>query len=218
MKTFLHLFSSRKGICFGIAANALMLGAALSPVKAIMPGIDNLSGGLTGANNSWTLGYKFNIDKNKTIDALGSYDNDGDGLNGTYTIGLWDNIGTLLSTATVSGNGDPLVSGFRWASITDITLSPGDYIVASAGDWALNGDFYFYSGNYTTNDLTYISDQYIQGGSLQFPTNSAGVAPGFFGGNISFKPVPAPLPLFGIGAAYGFSRQLRRRIKTASQS
>ncbi len=123
-----------------------------------MPGIDNLSGGLTAATNSWTIGYSFNIDKDKTIDALGSYDDNSDGLNGTYTIGLWDNIGNLLSTATVSGSGDPLVSGFRWASITDINLSPGDYIVASAGDWALNGDSYFYLGSFTTNDLTYITD------------------------------------------------------------
>lgn len=186
-----------------------------------MPGIDNLSGGFKGANDSWTLGYSFNIDKGKTIDALGSYDENGDGLNGTYTIGLWDNIGNLLSTATVSGGGDPLVSGFRWATITDITLSPGDYIVASAGDWALNGDSFFFSGSYTTNNLTYISDRYIQGGSLQFPTNTiGGVAPGWLGGNVSFKSVaavPAPLPLFGIGAAFGFRRRMRQRIKTVSQ-
>ena len=32
-----------------------------------------------------------------------------------------------------------------------------------------------------------------------------------------FAPAPAPLPLFGAGAAFGMSRQLRRRIQRQSK-
>jgi hypothetical protein len=208
------------GTCLGVVASSLVLGAGLPPAKAILPGIDNLSGGANSANGSWTLGYEFNLSQASVVDALGSYDQNGDGLNGKYDIGLWDTSGNLLSTASVSGNGDPLVSSFRWADIADITLGPGNYIVASAGDWLTNGDNYFYSGSYTTNVLTYIRDRYSIGSSLQLPTLSrGGVAPGILGGNVSFQtipPVPAPLPLFGASAAFGFSRKLRQRVKSAA--
>jgi hypothetical protein len=33
-------------------------------------------------------------------------------------------------------------------------------------------------------------------------------------GNVKVNPVPGPLPLLGVGAAFGFSRNLRKRIKT----
>lgn len=214
------LTPTRLGACLGVVASSLLLSAAFSPVKAITPGIDNLSGGINTANGSWTLGYEFNLSNASVIDALGSYDENGDGLNGKYEIGLWDTSGNLLRTASVSGSGDPLVSSFRWADIVDITLAPGNYIVASAGDWAANGDNYFYSGSYTTNGLTYVIDKYINGGNLQFPVASGGgVAPGWLGGNVSLipaPPVPGPLPLLGAGAAFGFSRKLRQRVKSAS--
>ena len=219
----MHLSSlslpTRLGACLGVVASSLFLGADLSPAKAILPGIDNLSGGTIDSNGSWTLGYEFNLSKTSVIDALGSYDQNGDGLNGRYDIGLWDTSGNLLSTASVSGSGDPLVSSFRWADIADITLGPGNYIVASAGAWSANGDNYFYSGSYTTNVLTYVIDKYIVGSSLQFPISSGGgVAPGWLGGNVSFEttPVPAPLPFLGVGAAFCFSRKLRQRVKSAS--
>ncbi len=210
---------TRLGTCLGVVASSLFLGAGLSPAKAILPGIDNLSGGTNSGNGSWTLGYEFNLSKTSVIDALGSYDQNGDGLNGRYDIGLWDTSGNLLSTASVSGSGDPLVSSFRWADIADITLGQGNYIVASAGAWSTNGDNYFYSGSYTTNVLTYVNNKYRVGSSLQFPISSAaGVAPGFLGGNVSFETtsVPAPLPFLGAGAAFGFSRKLRQRVKSAS--
>jgi hypothetical protein len=60
-----------------------------------------------------------------------------------------------------------------------------------------------------------VDDEVLAGGVCP-----EGVAPGWLGGNVSFKSaaaVPAPLPQVGIAAAFGFSRQLRQRIKTASQ-
>jgi len=61
----------------------------------------------------------------------------------------------------------------------------------------LPGDYYVKIGRWPNQPLD-LGQAY----TLQISTNSA---------------VPAPLPLFGIAAAFGFSRQLRQRIKTASQ-
>jgi len=210
----------RLGICLSVVASSFLLGAAISPAKAITPGIDNLSGGSNSANGSWTLGYEFSLSNTSIIDALGSYDQNGDGLNGTYNIGLWDTSGNLLRTASVSGSGNPLVSSFRWADIVDITLSPGNYIVASAGDWLPNGDDYYYNGTYTTaQGLTWVRNWEINGSNLQFPTSTYQLGFGIVGGNVSLNsapPVPGPLPLLGASAAFGFSRQLRQRVKGAS--
>ena len=47
--------------------------------------------------------------------------------------------------------------------------------------------------------------------------NGQATKEGFFGiDNLTIgKPVPGPLPLLGVGAAFGFSRKLRKRIKSA---
>jgi hypothetical protein len=152
-----------------------------------------------------------------TINALGSYDLNGDGLGGSYTVGLWDDVGTLLSSAIV-GTSDPLVSSFRWASIAPITLGPGNYIVGSGGGWFTNGDRVwgsFNGGSFTTNELTVVSGRQTASPGFGFPTNFLAFTA--LGGNVSFAPtpVPAPLPLLGVGAAFAYSRTLRKRIKTS---
>ena len=211
----------------GLASATLGLAASPAQAIAITPGIDNLSGGIVSATAAWTLGYEFSLSNAATVNALGSYDDNGDGLGGTYTVGLWDVAGTLLASATV-GTGDQLASSFRWADISDITLGAGNYIVASAGDWLTNGDNYFYgvpgfAASFTTNQLTYVAGLYELGGTLTFPLGSSGVAtaPGWLGGNVSFASttsttstsVPGPLPLLGVAAAFAYSRKLRKRIK-----
>jgi len=62
------------------------------------------------------------------------------------------------------------------------------------------GDYYVKIGRYYNQPLA-LGQSY----TLQISTNSPAI------------PVPAPLPLFGIGAAFGFSRQLRQHIKTVSR-
>jgi hypothetical protein len=76
-------------------------------------------------------------------------------------------------------------------------------------------------------DLTevesFIIEGTLTGASAQTPTIiSFGVGPGgtptassTFGGY--FTAVPGPLPILGVGAAFGWSRSLRRRIKSAKQ-
>lgn len=49
-----------------------------------------------------------------------------------------------------------------------------------------------------------------------FSTNPTTQAPNAIYGNAFNTPVPGPLPVVGAGAAFGFSRRLRRRVKAAS--
>ena len=208
----------------GLASATLGLAARPAQAIAITAGIDNLSGGTFGPSTAgaYTLGYEFSLSNAATVNALGSYDHNGDGLGGAYTVGLWDVAGTLLASATV-GTADQLASSFRWADISDITLGAGNYIVASAGDWG-DDDFVYWNSSFTTNQLTYVTDRWVRSTTLTFPYLSqgyAGVAPGWLGGNVSFASttsttstsVPGPLPILGLAAAFGFSRKLRKRIK-----
>jgi hypothetical protein len=205
----------------GLASATVGLAASPAQAIAITAGIDNLSGGVHLSNGfPLTIGYEFSLSNAATVNALGSYDYNGDGLSGTYTVGLWDVAGTLLASAYV-GTGDQLASSFRWADITDITIGAGNYIVASAGGW-INGDEYFFSGSFATNQLTYVTDRYNLGAAFAFPvTSNGGFAPGYLGGNVSFASttsttstsVPGPLPLLGVAAAFAYSRKLRKRIK-----
>ena len=216
----------------GLASATLGLAASPAQAIAITAGIDNLSGGTFGPSTggAYNLGYEFSLSNAATVNALGSYDHNGDGLRGDYTVGLWDVAGTLLASATV-GTADQLASSFRWADISHITLGAGNYIVASAGDWgstgnAGNDDFIYWNSSFTTNQLTYVTDKLAHGATLTFPYISqggagAGFAPGWLGGNVSFASttsttstsVPGPLPLLGVAAAFAYSRKLRKRIK-----
>jgi len=60
------------------------------------------------------------------------------------------------------------------------------------------------------------SDLSINSIALGFPNGQATNLGSFGIDNLTIgKPVPGPLPILGVGAAFGFSRKLRKRIKSA---
>jgi hypothetical protein len=68
--------------------------------------------------------------------------------------------------------------------------------------------------------VTFDAPRFAAGGSLTFPaaipTRPVGFA--YFGPNLNLlqaQAVPGPLPIFGIAAAFGYSRKLRKRIKNS---
>ena len=58
-----------------------------------------------------------------------------------------------------------------------------------------------------TLSTVYVKDSYSFNGNTQLNSIS---------NNFSADPVPGPLPLLGAGAAFGFSRKLRNRIKASA--
>lgn len=73
------------------------------------------------------VGYDFVPNAALTINALGAYDHHFDGLERANQVGLWDrSTGALLASATVAGgSASPLQDGYRWTTITPLSLTPG---------------------------------------------------------------------------------------------
>ena len=135
--------------------------------------------------------------------------------------GLVDNLSNQISGVTVTVTG-ATNSGSLPAVFTDANSSIGDGFDVSGGQ-VTGVDISYY--NFLT-DLTFSLANNNQNGSRNeytdlssfgneeadgSPTNSLRFTPI----NPPSAPVPGPLPLFGAAATFGWSRQLRRRIKTS---
>ena len=85
----------------------------------------------TGGNN--VLGYEFEVVESITVEALGVFDFQADGLNFFHQVGLWNTDAELLASAFVGPNApltDPSSSDlvqFVYHSITPLVLEPGTY-------------------------------------------------------------------------------------------
>jgi hypothetical protein len=98
-----------------------------------------------------------------------------------HQVGLWTSSGTLLASAWVT-SADPLLGWFRYATISAVTLTAGNYVVASTtGD-----DNYTWDplGFTTAPGITYVTDRTIYSETLAFPVRSDEVGYGYFGGNV----------------------------------
>lgn len=126
---------------------------------------------------------------------------------------------TLTSSGIGVGAGENMRTN---VDITDFTLGPGLYgwaLVASGG-WDHN-----YTNGDGTNQRYSNSDLELLAGTAQNDpfSNATPFSPRVWNGTIHYElpPVPAPLPIFGVAAAMGYSRRLRNRIaraKTSSQT
>lgn len=206
-------------VTWGACISVFCLGFAANPASAFLAGLE-----LTGGQNvvvfaTGTIGWEFNTNRDLQIDALGIFDSNSPGLNGTYTLGIWNSSRNLLASTTVSGSGDGISNGFVWKSLASVlNIAPGDYVVAAAGPYS-NSDRYTVNGTYTTlPGVTWLRGRakYDSPG-LNYPTFilPSSSEPSIFGGNFSVA-VPGPLPLAGATAAFGWSRRLRKRVKAAA--
>jgi Domain of unknown function (DUF4082) len=124
----------------------------------------------------FTLGYEFTITSTIDINALGYWD---DGLQNNHEVGLWDSTGILLTSATVTGT-DPITDFFRFQSIPNFILLPGDYVIG--GQFLGNSNPFPNQalGVTTISGYTWVTDKQIYGSGLNFPTFSTG---GSYGNN-----------------------------------
>jgi hypothetical protein len=135
--------------------------------------------------------------------------------------GLVDNLNDQTSglTLTIISATNTPVGG--WPVFTDAEFNYGDGFDVSGGQ--ITGVSIGYS---VSSIFLSLENQGDPGGSpslrgFVFPTNFANIDNDSSSSNtLLFTPlatasVPSPLPLFGAAAAFGWSRQLRRRIKTS---
>jgi hypothetical protein len=175
-------------------------------------------------DNNVTVGFKFTVNKKLKVDTFGFYDHQQDGLLTSHQVGLFDTHGNLLvSTVVSSGSVGALDGYFRYSSITPFTLTKEEsYILAGL---ATGQDGYNFgnvgssiSGFSAIPEITIapLSSLYVYAPDFLYPTE-------FFRYDLyptvnmqvsdpSPVPVPAALPLFGIGLAC--LSMVRRRFAT----
>ena len=139
------------------------------------------------------------------------------------------NTAAAPATITLTGNNNEVFGIF-----TDYTINAGESGPVSF-DWAYNTiDSGFDRFGYLLNgSFNFLSDQDGETGTASFAVvagdvfgfsidgNDGLAGPGIatisnFSAPDSSAPVPGPLPLLGVGAAFGYSRRLRRRISLAN--
>ena len=77
----------------------------------------------------------------------------------------------------------------------------------------LAGSFGFGNSDLPFAALTAAGNGIYYGTTIQGGANNSGTIFAFDSGVRDANPVPSPLPLMGAGAAFGWSRRLRRRIQ-----
>ncbi len=101
---------------------------------------DNESALRTGSQNySQGFGMDFTVNSSITVTAVGAYDSNaaaGTGFASPVTVTIWNRSGPSIVPGlqvTLSGTNQTLIGGQRFASVTPVVLSPGNYSVVSIG-------------------------------------------------------------------------------------
>jgi uncharacterized repeat protein (TIGR03803 family) len=151
-----------------------------------------------GANNLGAL-YEFNPSTG-LITLKDSFTGAGNGSSPYAWLTLADN-GKLYGTASSGG-----ANGF--GTIFEFDPNSGGINLMASFDGSGNG-------NDPRSGLTAVGNGKFYGTARQGGANNLGTIYEFNLGNdpAPAVPVPGPLPLLGAGAAFGWSRQLRRRVK-----
>ncbi|AFY74948.1 hypothetical protein Syn7502_03046 [Synechococcus sp. PCC 7502] len=193
-----------------------LLGSAIPSAHAVsFQGVDFTSIGAAFDNGaSYVFGYSFTVNaKNITVDKLGYFDAEKDGLLTSHNVGIFrESDQSLVVSATIPSGTSLLTGFFQYVSVSPTVLIAGE--TYRIGGTQLTGfDIYSLNNNdFTVNPaITYNTDVYADGNgsTLIYPSipNTAGVNNGFFGGNFTFTdstPVPFEFsPALGLGALGG---------------
>lgn len=179
--------------------------------------------------DNFTIGWSFSVTEAFTLDALGTWDQDADGLNEAQTVSIWTSAGAFLISVSVDNTAAAVAPGFatndtgQWlmADVADILLGIGDYVIG-ANRLGGSGDVFQIEDTEIVTEprVTYTGDRFSNANVFGFPMNTT--IGSIFEGNHFFGPtfwiadavtVPEPgtLALFGLGlGAIGFARRRRK--------
>lgn len=173
------------------------------------PAITPTDTGSFDGDGPWTLGYSFVANTAQNAIGLGAYDFGHDGFAMNHEVGLWDSMGTLIATTTVT-SGSTLIGDFRYSSISAVMLNAGATYYVGAADFGA-GETYGIYGNVTTAPgITYSNSAFAFGGGLLLPS-SVGPVNGYYGGNVLLGAVPEPETYAMMFSGLGLLAAMRRR-------
>jgi hypothetical protein len=163
------------------------------------------------------IGWQFSVSAPITIDGLGLFDVNPSGFGETHQVGLWDNSGTLLASATVT-SGSTLVNSvsnsgdWLFENIAPVLLAPGTYVTGAF--FATSADSVMASATITTiPQISFLASRASMEGAFAEPGVYGLVEPGVFAANVRVQTaaVPEPTTLALIGTGLVAVRARRRR-------
>ena len=154
-----------------------------------------LNANYTSGNQSFrgSLGTDFNVLSDIVITELGAFDHNGDGLNNTITVRVYDRSNTSVPRVelTLSGSSDPLIGGYRYKSLpTPLTLSAGfqgSIVAFGYGNAERNGNRLDFNTMETGNGLVGFTTYSRYSSSTSYPTTTATGAERFGAGSFKFS-------------------------------
>ena len=202
----------------------LLVLVTLHSAQAV-PLVSAISGSTTTAGNDQTTGWAFSTTNILTIDSIGFYDSQSDGLNVAHQVGIWNSSGVLLASALVD-NASVLSDGFRYTTLPSLlVLLPGTYVL---GGFLPKGvlDAVPYRATYTTIPVvTFVESRTAGGSSFQFPSGTfTAINPGFFSVNLNvinvggvpeLDPIRGAAPLLLAGTLFALLTS-RRGVKVVA--
>ena len=171
--------------------------AAANNANASVLGLDVTSDTQPFLADLHNLGWQFNVIEPITIDGLGVFDFQANGLEESHQVGLWDSNGSLLRQATVT-SGSTLVASvsnagdWRFESIAPIVLLAGTYVTSAF--YPTNVDPVMGLATITTvPQISFLASRASDEAAFAQAGPSGGlVQPGIFGANIRVQSVPDP--------------------------
>jgi hypothetical protein len=161
-------------------------------------------------------GWRFRTYAPISVDSLGLYDSDLDGLYNAHQVGIWSDAGALITSATIqAGIDSPLDGKFRFEPVTPVTLPANETYRIAALYWPTFDTVVTAFATVTTApEIRYLDRAYLLGAtSFQFPTNFNSIDLGAnFGPTFKFTtlvPEPSTSALVVIGSLAALLRRRR---------
>jgi len=179
--------------------------------------LDFTGGSANTFTTSATVGWQFSASSPLMVTALGFWDQGSNGLVNAHQVGLWNSIGTLVASTTITSASTPVAStssagDWLFNSITPVALAPGTYTIGALLPVNADPDFQIFSATASTRDgVTWLNAADVASSSLTEPFADSRFADGVFGPNLQVTPAPEPSSclLLALGIATTFSAARR---------